>query len=780
MPPPPLFEELLERLASEHKREIGELRAEIARLSQIHNGKEHQSRHSAGKDDVVKISYEVEVPCRWDDEEVFQPEIDEAYPFETVKTPRGEEESVAEKAPDEEALAAAFAVATDLADDKDVMTSVGAWPGEEILKSADTASRGTNRKKSAAMSDKELQGLSLWRELTQVARHEIYVAELPSVHPKWNLQESPGFNLKNLIDGAQTKPENQASADALEHHGTNPVVRHSLVRERCVEGLTRLLIMIRTFSPEIPLGPSSVPRVSWDTFGFTLLFHDLIMAPMAAFESHSDETKFTMPLSYDSFTAKLDYVSAIFWTCDMMLAFITAYVTNAGIMERRMRSIAVHYLKTWFPVDLCIVAIDLGLLILMGRSQGYIRLTKTISRVMRITRLLRFVKMSKHISELMARINSEYILQIIGLLRLLVVIVILNHYIACLWFLISSLSSQGGPSWVQYNLVDMGYHDLGYAYFSSLHWSLTQFTPASMEIFPENVYERMFNVCIIMCAFVFFSSFVSSITNAMTHIRNINAKAVARDTMIRRFFSDNNISHGLAARVWHFVRQKRVAASKKLRTEEVPILQQLPVNIRNELGCEVYGPILRVHPMINIYLSQTPAALRKICKKAISEVSLASGKELKLDDVRKMLFITGGTLEFHMLDSHEDDESGFLVETGEWCCEAALWAEKVPLDGHFIAAPGGSEIVLLDGEAFRAVAVESYETFDVLKRYSWRFVECFRAAMQDPRAIKDDLLFNSTDTIKNLVVEVTDTCNSRRTLLRRISSASQQRKSADK
>merc|ERR1712217_674589 len=94
-----------------------------------------------------------------------------------------------------------------------------------------------------------------------------------------------------------------------------------------------------------------------------------------------------------------------------------------------------------------------------------------------------------------------------------------------------------------------------FAYGSSLHWSLTQFTPASVDIFPRNVYERFFNVVIIIMALVVFSSFVSSITNAMNHIKNINKGKTEEETMIRRYFNENSISHDLASQVWHFVRQ---------------------------------------------------------------------------------------------------------------------------------------------------------------------------------------------------------------------------------
>lgn len=774
----PLFEDLLQRLATEHKREICELRAEIARLSQYHE--EIKSLHGSKgvKDvgnkighedqDVVVLNGSPPLPPRplpnptaseplednHDHEHDFKPDMNEDYSHNSTLP------TATSNQPDEEALAAAFAVATDLSTDKELMQSVHVWPEPE------EDAMNHRRTKSCHMESRP-EGLTLWASVMKHVRHEVYVAELPAVHPKWNLQDNTGFNLKNLIGGAQKKTSQAAiqKTDTMSDHK----VKAAQHRERMIE-IT--ILVLRACLPEMPVSPSSRIRLVWDFFGFLLLVHDLIMAPMyISFDSHPVIDG--MPQSYEEFTKTFDIVSAVYWSFDIVMSFLTAYHTNSGIMERRMSAIAIHYLKNWFPIDFTIVCIDLGLIIIMGRSEGGLRAIKTISRAMRITRLLRFAKMSKHVGELMARINSEYVLQVVGLLRLLVVIIVLNHYIACVWFYMTTLPL-GKTTWADVRLVGLGHTDLGYAYFSSLHWSLTQFTPASMEIFPQNVYERMFNVVVIMFAFVFFSSFVSSITNAMTHIRNINAKAVARDTMIRRFFSDHNISHGLAARVWHFVRHKRVAQGKKLKTDEVPILNQLPVRIRDELRMEVYGPVLMRHPMLHHYLGGCQAALRKICKKGISELTLQPGKELKFDDeVKKMIFVQSGNLEFHMYDVVEevegDAENGYILEAGDWCCEASLWADKVALDGHFIASPVGSDLVLLDAEVFRAVAVENFETLDMLVKYSTLFIERFRGAMQDPTAVRDNLLFNRTDPIRDMVADVTQGMNRRSILSGRLS-----------
>merc|ERR1712137_1437377 len=127
-----------------------------------------------------------------------------------------------------------------------------------------------------------------------------------------------------------------------------------------------------------------------------------------------------------------------------------------------------------------------------------------------------------------------------------------------------------------------------------------------MEVVPQNTFERAFNVIVIITALVIFSSFVSCITNAMTHIRNINAAQVRRESEIRRYFCENSISHDLATRVWSFIRTNRIIQGKRLTSQDLPVLSQLPVKIQDDLKREVFLPILLQHPFFMQYNRLSP------------------------------------------------------------------------------------------------------------------------------------------------------------------------------
>ena len=91
---------------------------------------------------------------------------------------------------------------------------------------------------------------------------------------------------------------------------------------------------------------------------------------------------------------------------------------------------------------------------------------------------------------------------------IVVMILIANHVVACSWFWIGASTDPENQSWVNKAKSKQAWNSLVYRYATSLHWSLTQFTPSSMEVVPMNTKERIFAVCVLLFALIVFSSFV--------------------------------------------------------------------------------------------------------------------------------------------------------------------------------------------------------------------------------------------------------------------------------
>lgn len=292
----------------------------------------------------------------------------------------------------------------------------------------------------------------------------------------------------------------------------------------------------RLVSARMIQNPSSTSRLCWDVVGICLICYDVIMLPLAVFEP--DNT-----VLFVFFT----WLTRIFWTADMAASFLVGFY-EGGVLVMRPWMIAKRYMASWFAFDIALVTIDWAQLGLEEddeddglESLGLARMGKTVRvmRLLRILRLLRLMKLPKIFMLIEERIQSESVTVAISITRLTVSILIINHFIACLWYSIGLMHDQDYTWLVRYGAKDASF---GTKYSMSLHWTLTQFTPSTMEVFPQNLTERVFALIVVVFAMITFSSFISSITTAMNQLRNMNseqAKALLTFSTLRSSSQDH-------------------------------------------------------------------------------------------------------------------------------------------------------------------------------------------------------------------------------------------------
>lgn len=506
------------------------------------------------------------------------------------------------------------------------------------------------------------------------------------------------------------------------------------------------------------LHPFCKTRLVWDFIGLVLCLHDIVTLPMIFFD---------MPHLSSRFRSAYDVCSLLYWSLDLIVSFFTGFVTSEGLIETQLREVFKNYCRTWFSLDLAITMSDWSTMFVSLTSVEAFRAGKTVARTLRGLRLLRLPKMKAALQEMIGTINSEGLVTMIGVVNYTVVIIILTHYVACFWWALSDRGS--GPTWRDYYVDDTD--NVASAYLFSLHWAMSQFTPASMEVNPKNTLERLFACVTILFGMVIFSSFVSSITQAMTHLRQMHARKHEQEVMIRKFFCAYNISRDVAGRVKHFIHQHELLEKRRIKESEVSAFQMLPRVIRDDLKVEAFRPILCSHPLFDLYSRLDPLAIYEICANGMDEVSLMPMEEMFWDtpDVDKMIFILSGSLEY----KHTDIGPELFVNKGEWACEEALWGADCIMSGPLIAMSEGCEVLAVKPKLFQTVTKAHTRSLGFVLKYAEMFIQAFNTAALDPSCT--DLLFNSKMGIERLAHRAAEGFNipgnNRRTALSRTMSA---------
>jgi len=511
--------------------------------------------------------------------------------------------------------------------------------------------------------------------------------------------------------------------------------------------------------------PNNRWRVSWDLLGFLLLLWDLTSIPLQVFKVGTNG----FSGKFQSFMHICAVFSTIFWTVDLIVNFFTGFYSAQGYLRMEFWLVVERYGKTWFLMDTVLAVTDwvtLCLGILAGSD--IMRIGKTVARFLRIVRLLRFVKLSSALQDMLDRINSEYIVTLVGVAKILVFIIIMNHYIACGWYGLSQMPS-ATRTWLDRALIDTPHEHkkIPYMYFTSLHWSLTQFTPASMEVVPQNAFERGYNVVIIVIGVVAFSSFVSSITGAMTYIRIMNSRKTEQNACLRRFFTERNISQDMASRVWHWSQNTRSA--RIFKESDVQVLNLLPDRTRRDLRYELHAPILQAHPVFYLYHCLDLLTFRQICDSAAQEVSLKPGQNVFGESmhVDKMFFVLYGSVDYHQnkmniretrrLSTRSSQAVG-KIASGSWACEVALWTSHARMSGEFIGGLSGlygAELMVMKNHDFLEAVKANRQSMIYLSQYAALFVaECCSDRQMSKNA--PYLFFNDLDELQEVAQRALD------------------------
>jgi len=348
---------------------------------------------------------------------------------------------------------------------------------------------------------------------------------------------------------------------------------------------------------------------------------------------------------------------------------------------------------------------------------------------------------------------------VLGIAKLMLIIIVCMHFVSCGWYWIGTLGNNGEGEgydrrWVPENIND--HVGLGYRYTTCFHWSLTQMTPASMEINPANALERFYTICIIFCGLLMFSSFISSMTQTMTELGRASGEHLRQDTLVQQYVNEHELSSELVSSILSFNRTRRrmQGVKKRLKQQDVATLSALPDRVLMQLHNEVYMPIIVAHPLFRKIENVDMVFVNAICHRVLSEMSVMNGELVfHLGQLAaKMYFPVAGV--FGYAFGHLPTEGGRnlseLVPNDFWVSEASLWVVWCH-HGALLGEAQSSDIIQVESGEFHTAASLTWCS-DKLRTYAAFFAECMSDDISNGVEIND--LWSTHDHVEALVKRV--------------------------
>jgi len=474
--------------------------------------------------------------------------------------------------------------------------------------------------------------------------------------------------------------------------------------------------------------PSSPSRLAWDFIGAFLILYDLFAIPLDVFEP--PETPFI---------SGIDWFTLIFWTVNIPASLLVGFVKD-GITIMSPFRIAVQYFKTWFMVDLLVVVPDWAFKMHAGEEgsggsahAAKVKLLRTL-RLLRMVRLLRLLKLRKILQNLNELIDTEYASIVANIVKMIVLLLVINHYIGCCWFLVGSNAPDKSRSWIAAHEFDDV--EWGYQYFTAFHWSLTQFTPASMHVQPQNLQERVFAIAVVVFALVGFSYVVGSITGSLTQLRSMQEDTYKQFWNLRRYLKQNRVPMALSARIQRYLEHAWSSQKQKLTVTGTKLFSLLSEQLHSELQCEISLPHLRIHPLFSELNAVSATTVRRIANLALKRKLLARSDTMFIpgESATQMSIVVSGWLEYRRADSTGEDRQERVNKGEDWISEPALWTPAwVHLGG--LTAVTECDMVMVEPERFSAVIHRNPSAQGLTVTYAKNFLRWLNE--QDPDELSD-------------------------------------------
>lgn len=351
-----------------------------------------------------------------------------------------------------------------------------------------------------------------------------------------------------------------------------------------------------------------------------------------------------------------------------------------------------------------------------------------------MTRLLRLAKLRQIAEHINDYIDSEYTSIFLNLLKMVNLLLVANHVVCCLWYAIGNANINDERNWIAKHIVEGdSWH---YRYATAFHWSLTQFTPASMEVQPYNAWERFFANFVIVIGLVTFSYIVGSITGSLTQLRQLSQERRVQFWALRRYMKQKKVDKALSSRIGSFLDYAWQSKRENLRSEDVQLLLMLSEGLHSELEWQLFSGYLEVHPLFHHLAIKSRLTMHRLATRSLSNKHMAENDCLFVakEKATHVFLLVDGELEYHKQNLNGSQTMDFVQPKEDWISEAVLWASSwVHMGG--VTAKSKADLISVEPDTFGDVVSLNPFAFKPAKAYALKYIAWLRA--QEPSSLTD-------------------------------------------
>jgi CRP-like cAMP-binding protein len=356
---------------------------------------------------------------------------------------------------------------------------------------------------------------------------------------------------------------------------------------------------------------TSLSRMGWDMWIVFCLAYILLSLPLSfAFGSGIQ--------LLETVDTAVDYV----FLCDVLLNFRTTYVNPDQMLVRDGKTIATHYLKTWFVPDL------LSSLPLKQMTAGLIprfqpmKLMKIgkvakVFKMMRLGRTFRILATNQIITDIEEFIWHTGLLTAAQTLSVLLKLMLFGHWLAC-----GLIAVQGDALREYFRLDSLEGVSKQELYNAALYWSMMTMTTVGYgDVSMRTHSERAYAIIVMIIGGAFYGYVVGHVTSIMVDRGYAQRSVKERMEVVTSWLRTHpELPRVLRKRVWrHF----KITLTTTHTIDDFLILNDLPPSLIEDVAFFLLDSNIRCNPLFE---GLPPHAIGRLL--AVTEEATFEAKEV--------------------------------------------------------------------------------------------------------------------------------------------------------
>jgi hypothetical protein len=478
-----------------------------------------------------------------------------------------------------------------------------------------------------------------------------------------------------------------------------------------------------------------------DMVGGVILMYDLVVSPYLL----------AWDVSFHTTLAVCAWIVAVYWMLDLCLNFRLGYFRNGQLIMNH-RSIVVHYAKTWLVPDCLMLACDW--ILLLVASSNYATTAEGMA-FRRASRFLRFAKLFR-IIRLVRLVDKVSLLSfqwsfIILLGKIIFGLLLLNHVLSCLWFIIGKFGSDTGKTWFDNTPYpfddDFNFSEMSnlYQYVVTLQWITASMTLASCYVEPANSFEGLVSIMLLFGGLLVGGSVVALFSSQIVQIVMNKQEQTRKLATMHQYLLQQQVPRKLSYQVQKLV-YERINAVQPIEERDVDGLAMVSMSLREALWKATRSPYLISHPLFRVIEVVDSEAFQAIVEAVHFQMLAANDIVFQAKgDAEEAYSVARGQLRY----TQEPESSMVATRTtkevfaGTWVCEAALWSSWMHVGT--LEAITMSQLLVLRESNCLALMQDYYDARKLVTDYGTRYYKRIAAAVPPHAEFPDDIQVPFTD-----------------------------------